>query len=613
MENSTTNKDHTGLAKAKFRLLYLKSGTGNQQLCATIHFEHIDIAAANGYICLSYVWGAEISTEHVKVDENEISIHASLLTGLRHIRKPHHTLVLWIDALCVDQNHPDEKTSQRANVGEIYSRCSLVYIWLGAPPNHISTTENPFQLIQHFSDNKHYHELAGYYKANSGWICFGENKEFDDLWDRFLLVSNSTWFTRSWTVQEAVLSPNPVLCYGNWCSSLDTLILARRNRECHTFNETQCCKNSLGPFSRFKITALDQFFLHIELIERYRQDHSLQDHSLYCQNTIRAFPELTHRPFYEIVLTFSNIRVCMEPRDRIFSVLAMAQSLTMKSYQPNYSAKLTDVYTEVFKLMLQETGNDYRCMIGPAFGSDHSNLSSWVPDFSITITLVEIEAVIRRISSSTLCEASGKKIGVSQIHGPELSVSGRWLDTISIVGSLLSTVNIPAEALKIILMNWKGLSENIVGACKEVSARMALSRIICASKIADGVSLYGRHHGWREIKTSDLPSMEEWGQFLGGDVWTLQEEYRGAFEIASTGRCFYVTKNGKMGLCYPQVKTGDQVWVLKNSNSPFVLRNADSESSDARLYRFIGDCYLDGTTDEEIVTATREENCITLV
>ncbi|TGO61035.1 hypothetical protein BOTNAR_0135g00120 [Botryotinia narcissicola] len=285
----------------------------------------------------------------------------------------------------------------------------------------------------------------------------------------------------------------------------------------------------------------------------------------------------------------------------------------MKSYRPNYSAKLTDAYTEVFKLMLQETGNDYRYMIGPAFGSDHSNLPSWVPDFSVTIPLVEIEAVIRRISSSTLCVASGKKFGEFQIHGPELSVSGRCLDTVSIVGSLLPTVNIPAESLKSILMNWKSLCESIVGACREVSARMALSRVICASKIADGVSLYGRHHGWRQIKTSDLPSMEEWNQFLSGDVWTLQEEYRRAFEIASTGRCFYVTRNGKMSLCYPQVKTGDQVWVLNNSNSPSVLRKVDSESSNARLYRFIRDCYLDGTIDEEVVKETKEGSCITLL
>ncbi|KAF5868907.1 putative heterokaryon incompatibility protein [Botrytis fragariae] len=245
----------------------------------------------------------------------------------------------------------------------------------------------------------------------------------------------------------------------------------------------------------------------------------------------------------------------------------------MKLYRPNYSARLIDIYTEVFKLMLQEAGNDYRCMIGPAFGSDHSNLPSWVPDFSVTTPFVEVEAVIRRISSFTLCEAS----------------VGRH--------------NFDRRFLIADCQYFGGGAEGYIGTCREASVRMVLSRVTCASKIADGI----------QIKTNDLPSMEEWSQFLGRDVWTLQEEYRGAFEISSTGRCFYVTKNGKMGLCHPQVKTGDQVWVLKNFNSPFVLRKADSESSNARLYRFIGDCYLDGTIDEETVKATKEGTCITIV
>ncbi|KAF7910709.1 uncharacterized protein EAF01_002219 [Botrytis porri] len=488
IEDSTTRKDHTGPTKPNFRLLHLKSGTGNQQLCAAVHIEHIDSAATNGYICLSYVWGTDISTEHIKIDENEISIHASLLTSLRHIRNPHDTLVLWVDALYVDQNDPDEKASQIANLGEIYSRCSLVYRWLGAPPNHIPTTGDPFQWFQHFSDNKQHHEMAGYHKANSVRIRFEENSEFNDLWDRFLLIANSTWFTRVWTVQEAVLSPDHVLCYGNWRSSLDRLISARRS--------------------------------HI--------------------------------------------------------------------------------------------GNGYRCMMGPKFGSDHFNLPSWVPDLSATIPLVEIEAVIRRISSFTLYEASGSKFGNFQIQGAELSVSGRWVDTISTIGFLFPTDNVSAEVLKNILMNWKALCEKI-GTCREASLRMALSGFICASKIDDRVSLNGRRCGWRQIKTHDLPSMEEWSQFLGGDVWALQEEYRRAVEIASTGRCFYITKTGKIGLCYPHVKTGDQVWVLKNFNSPFVLRKVGSESNNTRVFRFIGDCYLDGTVDEEAVKATKKGSCITLV
>lgn len=83
-----------------------------------------------------------------------------------------------------------------------------------------------------------------------------------------------------------------------------------------------------------------------------------------------------------------------------------------------------------------------------------------------------------------------------------------------------------------------------LGAHKEASIRMALSRAICASRIGVGVSLHGRHRRWRQIKTNDLPSMKEWSQSLGGDAWTSPKEYREAFEIAMTGRCFCITENG---------------------------------------------------------------------
>lgn len=84
------------------------------------------------------------------------------------------------------------------------------------------------------------------------------------------------------------MSPGPVLCSRSWWSCHSTLISTRRNRKCHTFNETQCCKNSLWAFPRSKITVVDQFFSQIELTGRFQQDYSLQDHNLYCQDTIRG-------------------------------------------------------------------------------------------------------------------------------------------------------------------------------------------------------------------------------------------------------------------------------------------------------------------------------------
>ncbi|KAG4034683.1 hypothetical protein MFRU_002g00390 [Monilinia fructicola] len=607
-------EDHPlNAGKKSFRLLHLHPGKGSEQLCATIHVKNLDDAAVEGYTCLSYTWGTEISTEYVKIGGEEIKVTVSLQSFLKHVRQPHETLTLWVDAVCINQNDASEKSEQVAIMGEIYSKCSFVYIWLGAPSSHDSIRGDPFQFIQHFSDNKHYHDLAGYYETSPEQVAFTHNEEFHDLWERFLQVVNSSWFTRAWTVQEVILPRESILCFGDWRSTFDTLIAARRNRNAHLFGPMQCCKESLRAFPKPNSVLFDRFLSQIEWIERFKQGHSSENNPLSSERMPRSFPELTHRPFYEVAVTFSN-RLCSEPRDRIYSVLAMSSSSVMKSYRPDYSAKLVDAYTGAFRLMLEETDHDYRCMIGPKFGSDHPGLPSWVPNFSDVTPLVVVEAVLRRILLSSLFGASGRESGALRSNPKSgLSAAGLRVDTVSAVSSELESVSIPAERLKAILMDWRRLCERSAEPSSEPALRTTLARVICASIIDDGVPLYGVHRGWRRIQTSDLPTVDEWSGFLGGNMWALKEGYRGTFELACTGRSLYVTANGKIGLAYPQTKTGDEVWVLTGSRLPFILRKARTSHGHSDEYHFVGDCHLEGIMDGETVEGTTQRAHITLV
>lgn len=104
--------------------------------------------------------------------------------------------------------------------------------------------------------------------------------------------------------------------------------------------------------------------------------------------------------------------------------------------------------------------------------------------------------------------------------------------------------------------------------------------------------------------------------------------------VATDARCYFRTDDGGQGLCHPNVKVGDQLWVLHGSNVPFVLRRAvlsDEEQAELRPrdaygidednsfglnlnfvddrrpykhYYLIGDCYLDGLMDGEAAEGT---------
>jgi len=101
--------------------------------------------------------------------------------------------VLWIDAICINQEDVDEKSHQVAMMGDLYSRCLTVYIWLGVVNHSASRRQDPFAFIRHFADDKHYHELPGFYRDETGRLVFEENAEFIALWDDLLLLANSTW------------------------------------------------------------------------------------------------------------------------------------------------------------------------------------------------------------------------------------------------------------------------------------------------------------------------------------------------------------------------------------------------------------------------------------
>jgi Heterokaryon incompatibility protein (HET) len=90
------------------------------------------------YETLSYVWGRSAIRLSILVDDQMVEVTPNLGNALRYLRKKDKTIVLWIDALCINQGDKIEKTHQVGMMGEIYRRCSAVYIWLGCDEYTIS-------------------------------------------------------------------------------------------------------------------------------------------------------------------------------------------------------------------------------------------------------------------------------------------------------------------------------------------------------------------------------------------------------------------------------------------------------------------------------------------
>ncbi|KAK1072782.1 hypothetical protein LTR74_002297 [Friedmanniomyces endolithicus] len=152
-----------------FRLLELQPAIDRRDLLrCTIQHASIDTSA---YCALSYVWGDQ------KVDSSEMEIiykrpkrrlfeskkhyqegavvyrkevGSSLARALRYIRQPYVSVVIWVDAFCIDQESKEERASQVKLMTNIYSSAQVVHAWLGPEYNEDpavrSVSCGPFQL-----------------------------------------------------------------------------------------------------------------------------------------------------------------------------------------------------------------------------------------------------------------------------------------------------------------------------------------------------------------------------------------------------------------------------------------------------------------------------------
>lgn len=88
------------------------------------------------YEAVSYCWeparaGKDLSVEYIELDGQTALFPASAVQALANLRHKHKKRTLWLDAICINQQHESEQQHQVAIMGEIYGRANRVLIWLG--------------------------------------------------------------------------------------------------------------------------------------------------------------------------------------------------------------------------------------------------------------------------------------------------------------------------------------------------------------------------------------------------------------------------------------------------------------------------------------------------
>jgi len=208
-------------SKFEIRLLELLPDRQRAPVRCNFRVEALNDASIS-YVALSYAWaeGDPSVRKTIFVDNQPVEVSWTLFGAIQRLRpsRSGQSLFLWVDALCINQDDPLEKTQQVDIMHRIYTQCAEVAVWLGGlgdvPPDHAQAAFDTVSWI------------AGE-RASPPW----END--DDPFCTPAVAASALktaltirWWSRIWTVQETILPPAGSFYWGP-CAPLARATLER--------------------------------------------------------------------------------------------------------------------------------------------------------------------------------------------------------------------------------------------------------------------------------------------------------------------------------------------------------------------------------------------------
>ncbi|KAL9617413.1 MAG: hypothetical protein Q9160_007770, partial [Pyrenula sp. 1 TL-2023] len=500
--------------------------------------------------------------------------------------------------------------------------------------------QDPFEVLRHFAQNKHFDEMSGFTKHTfRGFRFRRESAKSRAIWDGFQAIVNNVWWTRVWTLQEVIVPLSVRFCFGLWQMEIQDLLAAFENQITHA---NSCCSSPFDRALEFDMGLMTEFVSQLSSIIGFRTP--VQDAS---SDITQPFGEL------DVVCRNFNSRKCQDRRDKIYGFLGLVDSPNTIDFSPSYNVSHYEAYIQATRALLEADGGNLRCLTGLGFGRpchESGELPSWTRDFSADFEQAMNDCDAGRINMQNVYHVSGDRAAsiCFRRDGRELLVRGIRMgrvqnllrrpdqsddidhDTIQALQAWIDQVNKRENQSD--LSNQAKISDvaidrtrNFFGRHFHTTSLLANSsktqrqniptaafwRTVTAGCINQG-ALEGIFES-AKLTDKDLKYLISHGKTICNSPGKLrfvdQKKYFHTIVTATTSRTMFRSDSHRLGLCYPDAEVGDEIWALFGGRVPFLLRpyphSEPPDGSSARVYHFMGECYYDGFMFGEGVSGNR--------
>ncbi|PVH69609.1 HET-domain-containing protein, partial [Cadophora sp. DSE1049] len=117
----------------EIRLLELLPGPETSPISGKLSRRTLDDGkhANPPYDALSYMWGTPNGAKTIQLNQDDnFKVTSNLAAALHALRLRDQPRVIWIDAICINQNNVQERSDQVQLMRKIYQNAATVYVWL---------------------------------------------------------------------------------------------------------------------------------------------------------------------------------------------------------------------------------------------------------------------------------------------------------------------------------------------------------------------------------------------------------------------------------------------------------------------------------------------------
>lgn len=557
---------------AHIRLILLQPGSSREDI--NFHLITVSFTALPEFEALSYTWGSSDQPLARSAVDGKYTIHitSSLALALRHLREKERERTLWVDAICINQTDNAEKAIQVNFMGEIYSKATKVVVWVGTEENN---SQCAIQFIEEISKRRRLYKRKKFAETQSEtyerlkmekkndeapeeseetdasdddpevldrfgrpiyfrhvWLAedyyrfFNEEREGD--WTALDTFLRRAWFSRAWVVQEVWRASKVAIRCG------------------HTFLDWSVFRNAMQYIQTWDEWKVDRSSHHLTMgsLEGLKRRYSLALHI--------SKPRVGGRLMSLLFNTWDL--AATDPRDKVFSMLGLANLHVKNSLQVDYTKPIHDVYKECAAFIIQDE-NSLEILYGGSGLNCEVGLPSWVPDWRREALQNRPALFVNRTKTFTIFSA-GSSLNYGTKDFP-YRASGNSKPAFLFPSNL--------DILRV--------------SCKMIDV---IERV--ESGPTTGLDLWARHQSARELVThrENMSSEDKLkSQDIQEQVWNVlvagnseEEEVENLEEVVQnvmTHRRFFITESGLFGVGPETIEAGHIACVIAGCSLPYIV------------------------------------------